>query len=110
MCYLIRQIFERDGDEVAIWRADDLAEELKRFGWKGVGATVRNHIKDVEKLFRKHFGNPKLKLFESILSKGLSIVLSVEWDKGVGTAWRLIEQVGGTMHELAARRGRVDKK
>jgi len=118
MVYLIRLIFRQDGKEGVVLPSRYLAEELvRRFKLKGqTDKTVRNHIEDVEKMFRKHFGNTKskkanreFKLFESIRSRGLSIATARNfWNEDIDTAWEMIKQVGGMMDRLIGRSGKVD--
>jgi hypothetical protein len=70
--------------------------------------TVRNYIEEVERLFRKHFRNPKLKLFEPVHRRGYSIVLMLDWIKDIQTAWDMIQQVGRMMDRLVGRSRKVD--
>jgi DNA-binding CsgD family transcriptional regulator len=100
MLYLIRQIVQQDGDEGAIFSAQYLAEQLsKQFGFEEYsGKTILNKIETVEKLFQQRLSNTKLKLIESIHSRGLS-VLPLDCHEQIKTAWDIIEHVGKMMHE-----------
>lgn len=111
MLYLLRQILQQGGDEGAIFSAQYLAEQLsKQFGFKKYSdKTILNKIETVEQLFQQRLSNTKLKLLESIHSRGLS-VLPPDCHEDVKTAWDIIEQVGKMMHENTDRARMVDNQ
>lgn len=115
MVYLIRQILRRNGRADQCLRSEDIMQELTKLGLpEQHPKTVRNGIAEVQKMFQKHFNSTKksnreFKLFESIHSRGYSIVTARNyWNEDIDKAWDMIKQIGIMMDRGAGRSGKVD--
>lgn len=115
--YLIRQIFRRETRENPVLKMDYLGQELTKLGFPEKDRkTVRKRITEVERLFRNHFNsnrskkpNREFKLFESIRSRGLSIVTSINYrNEDIDRAWEIIKLVGIWIDKLAGHNGTID--